>query len=97
MILLIVIYLLACTCLLLFSVRALWLMNRRSCHFRRAAFALIACGSASAFIEAWNFYRHEFSGPMIVVGLAILFALGARETRIEYKRHAHAHHRKWSS
>lgn len=93
MILLTVIYLLACSCLFVFSARALWLMNRRSCHFRRTAFCLMACGSASAFFEAWNLGRHEFSGPMIVVGLAILFVLGAREARLEYKEPAHA--RKW--
>lgn len=88
MIFLTALYLIACAWLLIVSARALYYMNKHTNHMRRIAFALTACGSFAAFIEAWEVMPHEFSGPMIAVGVATLFFLGARETRIVYSEHA---------
>lgn len=85
MIVFIALYLFACGCLFFVGARALFLMTRKSCHLRRVAFVLMTAGAASAFVEVVRMTPPVYSGPLIAVGMAILFAAGSREERIAYR------------
>lgn len=88
------VYLIASAWILIVCVRALYLMNKHSDHMRRVAFSLMACGSVVSFLEAWEMLYPNISATMMASGAAILFLLGARETRIGYQNPAHVSNRK---
>lgn len=76
-----------CAHLLTVSINALFHMNRKTGHFRRAAFLSIAIGSVLSFLELIEYTYPYTSALLITFGISILFLIGSRE-RV---KHAHNH------
>lgn len=79
--LLLLCYLLACTVVAWYGVRAIFHMTRRTPHLRRAAFILLTAGAGCAFIETSLRAPPLLSAAGLAIGVSLLLLVGVRTRR----------------